>query len=211
MKVGIVGSGRMGSSLGKLWAQAGHQVMFSDILGVEAMKQLAASTGKNASAGTPAEAAQFADVVVMAIPWHAVDETIASCGNLAGKTVLEIVNPLTPDLKQLLIGFETSAAEEIARRMPRANVVCAFNTVPNVLLDPAKREFEGVLPSVFYCGDHEESKTQIAELVRDAGFDAQDSGPLATARQLEAAGCLLINIISAQKAVPEMSFRLLKR
>ena len=85
MKIGIIGAGNMGSSLGKIWAQNGHQLMFSYFRDPAKLQKIADSIGENATVGTPAEAARFGDVVVLAVPYGAIADAIQAAGSLDGK------------------------------------------------------------------------------------------------------------------------------
>jgi len=98
------------------WHGPGHQILFSYSRDAKKLEGLAASAGPNARAGSPAEAAQLGEVVVLAPPWPVVDDALQAAGSLAGKIVIDCTNPLKVDLSGLEIGHSTSAAEEIARR-----------------------------------------------------------------------------------------------
>ncbi|HEY1379851.1 MAG TPA: NAD(P)-binding domain-containing protein, partial [Gemmataceae bacterium] len=138
MKIGIIGAGNVGGTLGRGWAKHGHDVFF----GVrrpddEKTRQLVAAVGPRARAGTVAEAAAFGEVVVLATPWPATEAAVRSAGDLAGKAVIDCTNPLKPDFSGLALGFSTSGAEQVARWAAGARVVMAFNTTGfNVMADP---------------------------------------------------------------------------
>jgi hypothetical protein len=210
MKIGIVGSGKMGSALGRLWAKAGHEVVFSDILDVGKLQELAASAGPNARAGTIAEAAAWGEVILLGVHWSAHREAIDACGNLAGKILIDVINPVAPDFSDLEFGFTTSASEEIAKRAAGAKVVKAFNTIPSPVFALEGCRIAGQKVSVFHCGDDPDAKHKVAQLISDAGFEPVDSGPLTSARYLEAAGMLLIRIVVTLKASPELALTLVR-
>jgi predicted dinucleotide-binding enzyme len=111
MKIGIIGTGSMGTGLGFIWAQKNHEVMFGSRDPVNAEK-IASTSAANVSGGTYEDAAQFGDIVVFAIPWSAVKETIPILGDLNGKIVIDCSNAVAPHLGGLLLGHTTSAAEK---------------------------------------------------------------------------------------------------
>src|SRR5690242_9563313 len=139
MRIGILGSGLMGSKLGTIFARAGNDVIFSYSRGRQKLNRLARDAGKNARAGTPAEAAQDADAVLLAVHWTRVDDVLAQAGNLSGKVVLTCSLPMSKDDSHMVIGHTTSGAEALAAKIPKAHVVSAFSTVPSeVLLQQAR-------------------------------------------------------------------------
>jgi hypothetical protein len=192
MKIGIIGSGRIGGALGKIWAAGGHQIMFSGSRDEQKLQALAQSAGVNASTGSPAQAAQFGDVVLLAVPWHQVDnalaklnEVIASVGSLEGKILIDATNPLNPESTILEIGWSNSGGEEVARRAKGAKVVKAYNTVGANILESESRKFGDVTPVLFFCGDDAQSKSVVAMLIADSGFEPLDVGGIQTSRFLE--------------------------
>src|SRR5687767_3099814 len=158
MKIGILGAGNMGGTLGRLWAALGHDVFFG-LRDSESEKAQGTLTnlGDQARFGSFAEAADFGDVVLAAVPWEATRPVIESIApQLAGKILIDCTNPIKPDLSGLAIGHTTSAAEEIARWAPGARVVKAFNTVGASTLHDAK--YGDHSASVFVCGDDDPAK-----------------------------------------------------
>ncbi|MCX7017964.1 MAG: NAD(P)-binding domain-containing protein [bacterium] len=209
MKIGILGSGKMGGGLGKVWAERGHSVMFSFTLEHDNLKTLADSLKPNACVGTPREAADFGDVIFFAPQWAQVEEALMQAGPLTGKIVIECVNAVKPDLSGPLLSAGTSASEEIARMAIGARVLKAFNTIPASHIDAHPPFMRGQTETVFYCGDDNEAKAVTARLIRDAGFDAVDAGPLKSARCLESLSLLLIELIVFQKVAPDAAVKLL--
>src|ERR1017187_9946360 len=115
MKIGIVGSGNVGGTLGTRWAQAGHQVIFgSRDPASEAIRKLVAGAGGSARAATQKEAAAASDVVLLSTPWTVAREAVEGLGDLSGKILIDAVNPLLRDLSGLELGTTTSAAEQVA-------------------------------------------------------------------------------------------------
>lgn len=189
MNIGIIGSGNMGSSLGKIWAERGHQVMFSYSRNSSRLHEVAQAIGENARVGTPVEAVQFGEIVLMAAPWTKVPDALtaagASRGAFDGKIVVDCTNPIEPGRDGLAIDGSTSGAEEIAKLIPGARVVKAFNTVIAQVLRSASKSLGSRMVTIFYCGDDESAKMVVAELITDSGFEAVDAGGLHNARYVE--------------------------
>ena len=208
--VAIIGPGRMGAPLGRIWAQAGHRVVFCFGRDQRMLEEVARAAGPSACAASPAEAVAAADVVVLAVPWGAVDQALDEAGPLDGKVVLSIVNPLKPDLSGLAIGTTTSGAEEIAARAPGARVVEAIPPFADVLSSPSRR-FGDEQPTVFYGGDDVAAKAAVADLLGHLDVTPVDVGPLRNARYVEPAGFLLMQIQYAPNAHGQYGLRLLTR
>src|SRR5436305_2631731 len=176
----------MGGKLGTIFARAGHEVVFSYARRQEKLERLARDAGPKARVGTPAEAAQNADALLLAVHWSRVDDVLNQAGDLSGKVIVTCSLPMNADDTGLVLGHTTSGAEELAKRAPEARVVCAFNTVPSeVLFGVFEARRNAARPSLVYCGDDSGSKGIAAELTRDAGFDPVDAGPLRIARYTE--------------------------
>jgi predicted dinucleotide-binding enzyme len=203
MRIGIIGAGRMGSGLGKLLARAGHEVVYSFSRSREKLERLAAESGHGARASSPADAAA-AEVVILTIHWQELETALAQAGNLAGKVVVDVTNPMTESDDELAIGFSTSGGEELARRTG-ARVVKAFNTIPSELLHAGPARLPERV-AVCFCGDDDEAKGITEQLIRDAGFDPVDVGPLHGARYLEPMA-LLVAQIAYEGPTPEVGYR----
>lgn len=209
MNIGIVGSGNVGSTLGKAWAKRGHKILFSYSRDRKKLESLATSAGPNTRAGTPAEAAQFGEVILFAPPWPSVDHALKSAGPLVGKILIDCTNPLKQDLSGLEIGHTTSAAEEIAKKTPGARVVKAFNmTGAENMANP---RFGAAQATIFICGNDAAAKTAVARLTEELGFEAVDAGPLQVSRLLESLAMLWIHLAYAQKMGSGIGFKLLRR
>jgi 8-hydroxy-5-deazaflavin:NADPH oxidoreductase len=210
MTIGIIGSGNVGGTLGTRWAQAGHTVIFgsrnpqaADIQG------LLAKAGANARAASQKEAAQAAEIVLIATPWPATRSAIEGLGDLAGKVIMDATNPLRPDLSALELGTTTSAAEQVASWARGAKVVKAFNTVGfNIMANP---KFGAGRPVLFYCGDDAAAKQMVRPLIEPLGFEAVDAGPLRQARLLEPFALLWISLALEYGQGREIAFQLLRR
>lgn len=208
MKIGIIGTGNMGRALGQIWLNKNHEIMFGSRDPVNVMK-LANSFGPNASGGTYAEAAQFGDVVVLAVPWSSAKETVEAAGDLKGKILIDCTNAVAPHLGGLLVGHTTSAAEEIANWAEGAKVIKAFHTIGSENLN--RLEFGTQKASTFICGDSLEAKSIIKQLGTDLGFDVVDVGPLKNARLTEPLAMLWIELAYNQGMGTDIAFKLLTR
>jgi predicted dinucleotide-binding enzyme len=192
MNIAVVGSGKMGSGLGGIWAKKGHRVIFSYSRSPEKLQSLVRDH-PGSSAAAPAEAVQQCEVVLLSVGWSVVEEALKACGALDRKIVIDCTNPLTSDL-DLAVGLTTSAAEEIAKRAPGARVVKAFNTAFAELYHSETRLFGSRMISMFYCGDDGEAKKIAARLITETGFSPIDCGPLSCARYLEPMAALMIRL-----------------
>jgi len=208
MRVGILGSGLMGGKLGTIWARAGHEVVFSYARNQEKLAKLARDAKGNARAGTPREAAQGADALLLAVHWSRVDDVLMQAGDLAGKVVVSCSLPMNADDTDLVIAHTSSGAEALAKRVPKARVVSAFGTVPSeVLFDVFAARRKATKPSLVYCGDDARSKKVAAQLIRDVGFDPVDAGPLRIARYTEPFTLLIAQLAYEGDEGPELAYR----
>ena len=186
MKVAIIGAGNVGRALANSITRAGHDVTIA-AKHPEHARELAGQLGAT-PADSNAAAAADADVVILAVPFvGAADDVAAEIrGGVAGKTVIDVTNPLKADYSGLATNGG-SAAEEFQRRLPEANVVKAFNTIFASNQAKPSREVDG-----FVAGDDAKAKQQVISLVESMGFTPLDVGPLQAARFLE--GMAFINI-----------------
>lgn len=181
MKITIVGYGNVGSGLAKHFVHADHQVTLTGRT-LDKVAALAATLG--AQALPLAEAAQAADIVVLAVPYGEAGAALAALGDLSGKTVVDVTNPLTADYMGLTVGFESSAAEEIAKAVPGVHVVKAFNTLFAQVIH-AGPTFGSTQASVFVAGDTAAAKAAVRTLAESIGYAVVDAGGLKNARYLE--------------------------
>jgi len=183
MKIGVIGSGHIGSTVGTLWVQAGHPVMFSS-RHPEELKGLVDGLGPLARAGTPAEAAAFGDAVFIAVPYVALPQLGRDLsGELAGKVVLDAGNAVPArDGEIAATAKEKGIGTLSGELLPGAHVVRAFNTLGyRVLARDAHRD--GPPLAIPIAGDDAEALRVASSLVRDAGFDPVVVGPLARASE----------------------------
>lgn len=212
MRVGILGSGLMGGKLGTIFARAGHEVVFSYARSTEKLKKLARDVHRNghgnARAGTPSEAAQEADALLLAVHWSRIEDVLNQTGDLSGKVIVTCSLPMDDDNTELVMAHTSSGAEELATRLPNARVVSAFNTVPSeVLFGVYEAKSKSRLPSLVYCGDDKRGKGVAAELIRDVGFDPLDAGPLRIARYTEPFALLVAQLAYEGEGGPELAYR----
>jgi predicted dinucleotide-binding enzyme len=209
MRIAIVGAGNVGTTLGAGWAKAGHQIVYGVRNPTDAgVGRRVASTGPTARTLTVAGAVAASEVVLLATPWTATQEALASAGPVAGKIVLDCTNPLKSDLSGLSVGLTSSGAEHVAGWAPGARVVKIFNTTGfNNMANP--RYAEGAA-TMFHCGDDASAKQVAAALAADLGFDPVDAGPLTNARLLEPLAMLWIHLALTGQG-REIAFRLMRR
>jgi len=208
MRIGILGSGLMGGKLGTLFARAGHDIVFSYARSKAKLQRLAREAGGNARAGTPHDAATHAEVVFLAVHWSRLDDVLKQAGDLSGKIILSCSLPMNANDTALILGGGTSGAEELARRLPDAQVVAGFSTVPSeVLFGVFESRRKRTRPSLVYCGDDEAAKNVAAGLIRDLGFDPIDAGPLRIARYTEPFSLLIGQLAYDGSASPALAYR----
>jgi len=208
MRIGILGSGLMGSKLGVIFARAGHDVVFSYSRSQEKLQRLARDAGPNARAATPREAAEVADVLLLAVHWSNVGEVLQQAGDMSGKIIATCSLPMNDTDSALVIANTSSGAEELARKAPGAAVVSAFGSVPSeVLFAVFDARGSGARPSLVYCGEDERAKEIVAELIRDVGFDPVDAGPLRIARYIEPFTLLVAQLAYEGERGPALAYR----
>ncbi|HJV54143.1 MAG TPA: NADPH-dependent F420 reductase [Noviherbaspirillum sp.] len=183
MKITIIGAGNMASGLVKQLAAAGHQIRVTARSNDKA--QALANAYPNVDAAPAAEALGQSEVVIVATAYADAVPALRALGDLRGKIVVDITNPLTADYMGLTLGHTTSAAEEIARAVPGADVVKAFNTVFAQVLANGPKLAGGEQVPVFYAADSERARQTARALIESIGFKPVDAGGLKNARYLE--------------------------
>ncbi len=186
--IAVIGTGRMGGAFGATFARLGHHVIFGSRDAAKASVEELLGTVRGAKAATPGAAAAAAQIVVLAVPWSAAEDTIRSLGDLSGKIVIDATNALNFTKNGMEMAVSSSAGELIQAWLPGAHVVKAFNTVgffviadPNVTDGPV---------AVFLAGDHEDAKRRVGELATAMGFQPVDVGGIGNARALESMSIL---------------------
>jgi 8-hydroxy-5-deazaflavin:NADPH oxidoreductase len=183
MKITVIGAGNMGAAFVKQLVRAGHKVSVTSRDQAKASAVAAANSG--AVVVTAAGAAKDADAVILATGYADAAAALKSLGDLKGKVVIDITNPLTADYMGLTLGHTTSAAEEIAKAVPGAEVVKAFNTLFAQVLAEGASFGAGQKATVFYASDSVRAKQTAAGLAESMGFKTVDAGGLNNARYLE--------------------------
>jgi 8-hydroxy-5-deazaflavin:NADPH oxidoreductase len=182
-KIGIIGSGNVGSALGRVWAKAGHEVMFSS-RNIEHDKQLASEIGANARAGTPQDAASFGEVVVVSVPYRALPQLGKSLAStLKGKVLIDTCNPF-PGRDGDIANWarEKGAGLASAELLPGARIVRAFNAVGAARMGTA-HETPG-RTGMPIAGDDKEAITLASRLIRDIGYEPVLVGGLEMGKHL---------------------------
>ena len=179
MKIGIIGSGNIGGNIGKHWAKAGHEVMFSS-RHPKKLQSMADEIG--AKTGTTEEAAAFGEVILLAIPYGKVPDVAQQIGGLENKILIDAGNPYPQrdgEVAQKVIDDESQTATGyIASLFPKAKTVKAFNSVhQKVFAEQAFREGDERI-AVQICSDRESAKETVMQLIKDIGFAPQDLGDL---------------------------------
>ena len=183
MKVTVIGAGNMGAAFVKQLVRAGHQVSVTARDGAKAAQVAAANPG--AKAVPTAGSASGADAVVLATGYADAAAALQAVGGLQGQVVIDITNPLTADYMGLTLGHSTSAAEEIAKTVPGAEVVKGFNTVFAQVLAEGADFGSGRKVTVFVASDSNRAKQTATALAESMGFEVVDAGGLKNARYLE--------------------------
>ncbi|WP_415760505.1 NADPH-dependent F420 reductase [Pseudomonas sp. LT1P18] len=192
--ISIIGSGGMASAIGGLAAKAGHtvEVVSRDVAKARA---LAKQIGAGATTGTFG-AAPAGDIVILAVPYSAVLDVVKQYGEeLAGKLLVDITNPVAPDLTSFVTPEDSFGAQEIAKAAPAdAEVIKAFNTHFSHVL--AAGPVEGHSLDVFIAGDDAQAKARVSAFIESLGLRPMDIGPLLMARTLEHACLLSLGLIA---------------
>jgi predicted dinucleotide-binding enzyme len=192
MNIGIIGAGNLGTGLAKQLLKKNHTILLSFSKDAGQLKDSARALG--ATAGTPADAATFAEVIVLATPWTATAEALRQVGAVTGKKILwDCTNALKPDMSGLSIGTNTSAGEQVSSLAPWARVVKAIPPFAELLHSPSVL-LNGARSAVFVCADDTDARRVVADLVRDIGAEPVDAGALALARYTEPTGMLLVQL-----------------
>lgn len=189
MKIGILGTGDVGQALGIGFATLGHNVkMGSRDPNQEKVKAWVNKAGAKVSAGTFAEAAAYGELAVLCTIWTGAENAIRLAGpdNLAGKVVIDTTNPL--DFSdgippKLTVGHTDSAGEQVQRWLPNSRVVKAFNIVGNAHM--FKPEFPGGPPDMFICGNDDQAKATVTDMLKTFGWSVIDIGGIECSRYLE--------------------------
>jgi NADPH-dependent F420 reductase len=209
MNISIIGAGNIGGSLGKIWAVKGHTIVFG-VRNPKSEKTLKSlqDIGSSARVLFIKDAAAMSDVIVLATPWEAVPEIVFQIADMNGKILIDCTNPVRPN-PEWPLSQGTSAAEEIAKRLPGFHVVKAFNTLgAGNLIDV---NFDSVKADGFLCGNDAGAKKTVARLAEEVGLRPVDVGTLRNAELLESLAKLWITLAYQQGIGPNIAFKLLQR
>jgi predicted dinucleotide-binding enzyme len=214
LKIGILGTGDVGRALGNAFIALGHEVKMGsrDARNAKAV-EWASTSGINASTGTFADAAKFADVIVLALSWSGAENALKLAGpeNFAGKVVIDAINPLVIEPGKplaLAIGHTDSAGERMQRWLPSARVVKAFNSVgfPHMF----KPDFPGGPPDMFIAGNDAAAKQIVTGILTDFGWSTIDAGGIEASQLLEPL-CILWVGYGARTGTWNHAFKLLRK
>jgi NADPH-dependent F420 reductase len=212
MRIGVIGTGHMGSTLAELWARAGHDVLLGSREPQQArdmVEQIAARGGPPMRSGSYADAGAHGDVILLATPFFAAAEAVVAAGDLRGKILIDCTNPIAEGGEMLSVGRTISAAEQIASWAQGARVVKALNAMGFETL-PQPR-FGDQTACTFVCGNDHEARAIVMRLAEDIGLDAIDAGPLTEARTLEPLALLWIHLSRRLPQGRGIAFALLRR
>ena len=210
MEIAILGTGRVGGTLGPRWAEKGHRIIYGVPDPSEpTVCDLLEKCGANGTAVSVPEAVAASRVILLAIPWDVTQEVLQSVGSLEGKILIDCINPIQSDFSGLDPKAIPSAAEQIASWAPGAKVVKALNTVSDATM--ANPLYDGQQAAMFYCGDDERAKAIVRQLTEDLELEPIDSGPMKNARHLESLAMLYIHLAIFGGWGAECAFRLVKR
>ena len=212
MRVGVLGTGDVGKALARGFVSRGHEVKVGSRDPGKA-QAVAAEVGEAASGGSFADAASFAELAALATLWAGTEEALRMAGpeNLAGKVVIDATNPLNffPDRPpERALGHTDSGGEQVQRWLPGARVVKAFNIVGNAhMVDP---DFPGGPPDMFICGNDDDAKRTVTQILDDFGWPAIDIGGIEGARLLEPM-CILWVGYGVRSGTWNHAFKLLRK
>ena len=192
MNITIIGSGNMGVPLAKYLAQANHRVFIGSRDQNKAVK-IASEIGYGVKGKSIQDAVAEGNIVFLAVPHTAMNDTLKKTGPMEGKIVVDVSNCFTSDFSNLTLGYSTSAAEEIAKQIPNAKVVKAFNTIFATILQKGL-DFGDQTLNVFVASDDTRAKQMISELIESIGLLPVDCGELKSARFLEPLAALMLQI-----------------
>ncbi len=191
MNIGIIGAGNIGANAARLFAKAGHSVEISNSRGPQSLTSLVATLGENVKAATVDDAAKFGEVVLLAVPWRT-PEALPDATLLKGKIVIDAMNHYTSTGNVEDLGNSTSS-EEVAKRLPGARIVKAFNTMYFETLRTGGKQEQRDRLVLFVAGDAAEAKAVVSKLIEDIGFAPVDTGSLHEGGRLQQPGSAIYN------------------
>lgn len=213
MKVGVLGTGDVGRTLGSAFITLGHEVKLGARSAANAKAAAwAKQAGERATTGTFADAAAWCEIAVLATLGVANEAALRAAGlaSFEGKIVIDATNPLdfAGGKPSLTVGFDDSGGEQVQRLLPGAKVVKAFNTVGNALM--FRPELPGGPPDMFICGDDDAAKQEVGKLLEQFGWGVADLGGIDASRYLEPM-CMVWVLYGVRSGRFNHAFKLLKR
>ncbi len=188
MRIGIIGAGGIGQTVGRLLAEAGHELLVSWSSSDARLQLAAENIGYGARTATPADAVRHADAVLFSTRFEHVEAASEAAGPFGGKLVIDTTNPYNPERDGFVDLGEQTAAQFVSARLPGARYVRAFNTIPTEFLAESAGRTGAERVIIFLSGDDGDAKTTAASLVRDAGFEPVDLGTVAGSARQEPGG-----------------------
>ena len=189
--IAILGLGRVGQTVAASLKKSGWVIHFGSRAPQTAKGRLRPELA-DCKVTTLSDAVAASPIVLMAVPWQASMDTIQSVSQWKGKIVIDCSNPLNAKFDGLCLGFDTSAAEQIAQNLPHCTVLKTLNTASTDMM--AHPTMHGEPAAMFYCGGTPEAKQSVAKMLSDIGFEPVDAGPLKMARYLEPLAMLYIEM-----------------
>ena len=200
MKIALIGAGMIGGTLAHLLAPIGHEVAVSNRRGPESLQSMLAELGPTAHAMTVEEAARWAELIVLAVPWRT-PEALPPAESVAGKIVVDAMNAYRAWGGTFDLG-DSSSSEETMKRLPAARLVKAFNTIffRHLATEGRLDVPEDDRRAIFVASDDAEAKEMVAQIIRQLGFAPVDAGRLRDGRRLEPGSPVYNQSISAREA-----------
>ena len=188
-KIGIIGSGAVGQALANGFVKHGHEVMIGTNSSAK-HQDLKEKTHGKVKVGTFADAVKFGNILVLATKGSATESVVKSLSSesLTGKTVIDTTNPIVDappanGVLQYFTSFHESLMERLQNIIPGAHFVKAFSCIGNAFM--VNPDFRGIKPTMFYCGNHDASKSEVREILEKFGFEPEDMGKAEAARAIE--------------------------
>jgi predicted dinucleotide-binding enzyme len=206
-KIGIIGAGMIGATAARLFVEAGHDVAVSNSRGPASLADLVKELGPRARAMTPADAARWADIVLLAVPWRN-PEALPPADTVASKIVIDAMNPYTDDGGVEDLGASTSS-EETLKRLPGARIVKAFNTIWFKHLAERGRKDAPIddRHAIFVAGDDEDAKKIVVKLIEEIGFGAVNTGSLVEGGRRQQPNTSLYNKVLTRREARDLAER----
>lgn len=190
----VVGTGNVACALVRRFAATDNTVSIGSR---DADRGAEVGTSLGVNGGAASDEVNNADVIFLAVPFTALDETVEALGPMTGKIVVDCTNPLTEDYLALTHGHTTSAGEQCLAKLPEARVVKGFNAIFADVVH-TNTQYNGMKPQIFLAGDDTEAKGVVSDLVQAIDYEPVDSGPMKNARYVEPLAELIIQLAYVQ-------------